>query len=102
LIFLHEFKIEIKVENVILQKKTQQRRKATNNVVSKKQKKQKTKFEYSDNTSDFVSCNSNETTSGHGTLETPEFSFNFKHKSEEKENSFDKWVTHTVLWNFTI
>jgi hypothetical protein len=49
--------------------------------------KKKPVFDDTDNSSDFVSCDSAAASS---CLGSPEFSFKLKHKTPEKESSFDK------------
>ena len=58
-----------------------------------KKKKARTVFADSDNSSDFISCDSENEA-------TQDFSFSFKHKSQEKENTFDKYGQCT--WIFSI
>ncbi len=58
---------------------------------SKNLKKVKTIFDTSEETSDFLSCDSSLRTAQSQETST-DFSFSFKHKAEEKENSFDKYL----------
>ena len=67
-------------------------RQAKAKTTKRKKPKKKPIFDDTDNTSDFVSCdsstNATSTTSGIGSQEA---GFDFLHRTSEREDQFDKW-----------